>query len=308
MKALILSDFGREHFSIKDIPAPQISENEILIKIHFAGIGEWDQFEMNGGYHEMLDIKPKFPYICGSEGSGKIIKKGRNVNQYNIGDLVYACSFLNEKGGFFAEYVAVNQDFVNRIPSHLSSVEASAISGVGITALRGIIKLDLGETDNIIIHGASGGVGHLAIQLAKNITNNVFAVASGKDGVQLCESLGADAVNGKRYLRDVEFSQFNKMLLTTKLEDYKHHTENMKKPAIIAYPVGNYDVPELNDDLVEVIPYFGELEKTIINEFDCRLRNYNIMCNVSKVFDIGDFNNAYSQLEEHYTGKLVFRV
>ena len=308
MKALILSDFGREHLYIKETSVPQISENDVLIKVQFAGIGEWDQFEINGGYHEMLNIKPEFPYICGSEGAGEIIKKGKNVHHLSIGDLVYACSFLNEKGGFFAEYVAVNQDMIKRIPSHLSSAEASAISGVGTTALRGMMKLELGELDNIIVHGTSGGVGHLAVQLAKSITNNVFAVASGEDGVQLCESMGVNALNGKSNLGDVEFSQFNKMLFTTQLEDYRTHTENMLKPAVIAYPVGNYDVPESNDNQIEVIPYYGDLDKAIIEEFDYHVRNHKIRYNISKVFDIKDFNNAYNHLEKHYTGKLVFRV
>lgn len=69
-----------------------------------------------------------------------------------------------------------------------------------------------------------------------------------------------------------------------------------------------YNVPELNNTRIAVIPYFGELEKAIIDDFDCHLRNYNLKCNISKVFDINDFNHSYNRLEAHYIGKLVFRI
>lgn len=308
MKALVLNEFGRSNFSIQDVPLPCISDDEVLIKVEYAGIGEWDQFEIDGGYHKMLGIEHNFPYICGSEGSGVIQDKGANVTNLNVGDWVYACSFLNTKGGFFAEYIAVHQDFVKSIPKNLSYKSASAILGVGTVALRGIQKLDLSKDDNIIIHGASGGVGHLAIQFAKCTTNNVIGIASGEDGISLCKSYGINSINGKTRLKTLNFSIYNKMLLTTSLDEYVQHVLNMKQPATIAYPVGRYSVPEINSNSIKIIPYYGELDKEIINQCDNYIQKYNLKCSISNIFSIHDYVDAYNQLHEHYTGKLIFKM
>ena len=95
---------------------------------------------------------------------------GDDVSDHRLGDRVYAAGFLNPKGGFYAEYVAIDGSLVVPIPSGLSTAEAGVISGVGITALRGLEDtLAVQSGASVMIFGASGGVGHLAVQLAKRM-------------------------------------------------------------------------------------------------------------------------------------------
>ena len=169
MKAAVLHAFGNEHqLATEFIPVPDVGEDEVLIKVEFAGIGQWDLFERQGGYAEMLNMEVEFPYVLGSEGYGTIISKGENVNEFEIGDKVMAAGFLNPKGGFYAEYATVDRKYVTLVPASLNAQEAGGILGVGITALRGLEDvLQLQKGDSVVILGASGGVGYIAVQLAR---------------------------------------------------------------------------------------------------------------------------------------------
>jgi len=167
--------------------------------VHTAGVGGWDA-DIRGGWYPAG--RPRFPLVLGTDGSGVVAKVGAGVRRLRVGDRVQGYRFENvyEKGGFYAEYVAVPARNVIRLIRGLDMVQAGAMTVTGLTALQGIddaLHLERGET--IVIHGASGGVGTLAVQFAKRSRARVFATASGRSGVLLVRRLGADvAVDGKR--------------------------------------------------------------------------------------------------------------
>jgi hypothetical protein len=133
--------------------------------------------------------------VLGSDGAGTVAAVGERVQRFEPGDRVYAFTLMNPKGGSYAEYAAVRDDLVSHIPGHLTIEQAGAMPVDAMTALRGLDDtLGLESGESIMIFGASGGIGHLAVQLAKRMGARVFAVASGNDGVALCQQLGADAV------------------------------------------------------------------------------------------------------------------
>jgi NADPH:quinone reductase-like Zn-dependent oxidoreductase len=248
MKAVVLDRFGGpEELAMRNIPVPDIGSNELLIRVEYAGVGEWDIFEREGGYAETLGTKPEFPYILGSEGAGSVAALGENVRGFNIGDRVYASGFLNPKGGFYAEYVALDSKNVSCIPDSITIQEAGTISGAGLTALRGlddVLKLEQGES--IMIFGAGGGVGHLAVQLARNMGARVFAVASGEDGVAMVKKLGIDAaVNGRKDDISLAASSFapdglDAALLTAGGEIAEIAIQCVRTGGRVAYPNGIY--------------------------------------------------------------------
>lgn len=131
--------------------------------------------------------------------AGIVAAVGSRIRRFKTGDRVYACSFDNPKGGFYAEYVAVAAEKVAHVPAALDLEHAGAVPTTGLTVLPGIddvLKVNRGES--MIIHGASGGVGTIAVQFAKLRGARVLASASGKDGVSLVRRLGADAaVDGR---------------------------------------------------------------------------------------------------------------
>ena len=125
---------------------------------------------------------------------------GLRVRRFARGDAVYAYGFANPQGGFYAEYVVVAAEHVSRRPESLGLKEAGAIAATGLTALQGIDDvLHVKRGEAVVIHGASGGVGSLALQFAKMRGARVLATASGRDGIAFVRRLGADAAaDGRR--------------------------------------------------------------------------------------------------------------
>src|SRR4029453_19221371 len=199
MQAVALDEFGGpEALKIQNLPIPQIEAQEVLIQVEAAGVGAWDPFEREGRFVEIMGVKPTFPYVLGTDGAGTIAAVGKDVKRFKEGDRVYGAELANPKGGFYAQYTAVKADNVSLIPGRLTIEQAAVLPSDGLTALTGLEKvLGLKSGETLMVFGASGGIGHLALQLAKRIGAKGFAIASGDDGVQFAKKLGADsAVDG----------------------------------------------------------------------------------------------------------------
>lgn len=192
MHAAAIDEFGGpDVLTLHTLPVPLIEKDEVLIQVHTAGVGVWDA-DMREGW--MPSGKVTFPLVLGSDGSGRVAAMGSHNRRFKVGEEVYGFSFDNPKGGFYAEYVAVPEERVAPIPRPLSLEQAGAAATSGLTALQGIddaLEVKRGET--IVIHGASGAVGTIAVQFAKLREARVFATASGEDGMELVRRLGADA-------------------------------------------------------------------------------------------------------------------
>lgn len=315
MKAVVIDRFGGpDELMMRDVPVPSIGDDDVLIKVEYAGIGRWDTFEREGGYHEMLGMNPRFPYILGSEGSGIVYAKGKNVNNLSIGDKVYAPGFLNPKGGFYAEYVAIDSKYVLKMMDSLTLDEASVITGVGLTALRGLEDvLRLKKDETIVILGASGGIGHLAVQLAQNMDAKVFAIASGNDGVALLRKLGVDAVvDGRKddvLLTARKFSPegFDVALFTAGGELANSLVQTIRTGGRIAYPNGIHQIP-VTERGISLTGYNGEPEPEILNRLDNLISIGKLKVHIDKVFLLEDAYKAHLALDNHYVGKLCFQI
>jgi len=199
MRAAALDRFGGpEVLTLHTLPVPDVGPSEVLIATHTAGVGGWDADIRDGWWPG--GGRPQFPLVLGTDGSGTVVKAGSRVRRFAPFDTVYAYSFANPKDGFYAEYVAVAAENVGRPPAVLSMRDAGAVPTTGLTALQGIDDaLHVKRGEAVVIHGASGGVGSLALQFAKMRGARVLATASGSDGVVLARRLGADAaVDGRR--------------------------------------------------------------------------------------------------------------
>lgn len=198
MRAAAIDRFGGPAvLKLQTLPVPVPEANEVLIAVHTAGVGGWDA-DIRSGWWPFG--RPRFPVVLGTDGSGTVAAVGSRVRRFRRGQEVYSYSWNNPKGGFYAEYVTVPAENVATVPKVLDLRRAGAIGATGLTALQGVDDaLHLHERQSVIIHGASGGVGTLAVQFAKLRGARVLASASGRDGVALVHRLGADmVVDGRR--------------------------------------------------------------------------------------------------------------
>jgi NADPH:quinone reductase-like Zn-dependent oxidoreductase len=315
MHAVALDQFGGpDTLTLHTLPIPEIGSTEVLIHLETAGVGEWDPFERQGGYAEMFDLKPTFPYILGSEGAGTIAAAGAEVDAFQVGDLVYAASFLNPKGGFYAEYAAVDTQFVSKIPAKLTPEQAGVMGGVGLTALRGLEDtLNLKPDETVLIFGASGGIGHMAVQLAKLMGAHVFAVASGEDGVALVERLNADqVVEGHRDNLLAAIQEFapdgiDAALLTAGGEAAEKTVEGMRNGGRVAYP-GDMDPEPQTRPNIEFMRYDGKPDADIIRRLNQWIDSGPFTVHIARTFPLEKAADAHRALDEHYLGKLALRI
>jgi NADPH2:quinone reductase len=194
MKAIAIDRFGPPDVLVMHtLPIPDCKPAQVLIRVKTAGVGSWDARIRAGSWAE----RDTFPQIPGTEGSGIVVAVGSRVTRLKVGDEVMAMAY--PAGGFYAEYVAVNASNVALKPEGLDDVEAGAVPIIGLTALQGVDDaLGIEEGESVIVHGASGNVGMIAVQFAKLRGARVLGTASGKDGLKLVKKLGADAaVDGK---------------------------------------------------------------------------------------------------------------
>ncbi|XXF76245.1 NADP-dependent oxidoreductase [Myxococcaceae bacterium GXIMD 01537] len=315
MKAAAIDRFGGpEVLGMKTIAVPEVGPGEVLIRVEAAGVGQWDPSEREG---EMEDYKPgktSFPHVLGTDGAGAVVAVGEGVKARKVGDKVYAFGFLNDKGGFYAEYAVVKADNTAPVPKGLSAEQAGVLAADGVTALQGVedaLKVRKGTT--LMVYGASGGVGHLAVQLAQRLGARVLAVASGKDGVELMKRLGADkVVDGRsddvaKAIREFAPDGLDAALVLAGGAGTNKALEAVKKGGHIAHPNGVEPVPE-GPAGVKVIAYNGEVGPEVLVRLNRLIESGPFHVEVSKVFPLDEAGRALDAVGKHHLGKLALRI
>lgn len=193
MKAVVYHQFGDPKvIRLQDLPIPNIKKDEVLVQTKAVALNPVD-CSLRSGKLKMVNLPSKSGRIPGSDFAGIIVKTGNKTKKFKSGQCVYG--FLPPlKGGASAEYLVAKEAQISLMPERLTFEEAAALPLAGLTALqalRNLARLKVGEV--VFIHGASGGVGTLAIQIARNLGAEIYA-SSSKSKHPLIRSLGADQI------------------------------------------------------------------------------------------------------------------
>jgi NADPH2:quinone reductase len=203
MRAAAVDRFGPpSRLAIHHMPVPTPGPNEVVMALHTAGVGSWDVSIRDGSWRR--PGRPKFPLVPGTDGSGVVVASGSRVRRLRVGDRVYAYEFGNAQGGFYAEFAAVDARHAGRVPKRLGLREAGAAAATGLTALQGIDLLAPRRGETLLVFGASGSVGTMAVQFAVARGARVLATASGAAATRLIRRLGAREIIDARSPHAVE--------------------------------------------------------------------------------------------------------
>jgi len=189
MKAAVLSQFGGpEMFEIRDVPVPPVGPREARVRVHATSINPLDYQIRRGDYFDHVPL----PAITGHDVSGVIKEVGADVTEFAVGDEVYYTPQIFGAQGSYAQQHVASVDLMARKPKNLSHEEAASLTLVGGTVWEAFVtraQLRVGET--ILIHGGAGGVGSIAIQMAKAMGARVFTTAAPRNH-DFVYGLGAD--------------------------------------------------------------------------------------------------------------------
>lgn len=168
MKAAILEGYNKDgrELTVKEIPMPTAKNDEVLVRIHTAGVNPLDNMIIKGEVR--LIVPYKFPLVMGNEFVGVIEQLGAGVSRFAVGDRVYGRMPLNRIGAF-AEYAAVRQDAIARVPDYLSDEEAACVPLTALTAVQALELMQPKAGETIFISGGTGSLGAMAIPVAKSM-------------------------------------------------------------------------------------------------------------------------------------------
>jgi NADPH:quinone reductase-like Zn-dependent oxidoreductase len=192
MKSFLIDRYAKGGaLRLGESPAPVLRENDVMVEVHAAGVNLLDNKIRDGEFKLILPYR--LPLVLGNDVAGVVVRVGANVRQFKPGDEVYARP-AQDRIGTFAEYIAMDEADVARKPSNLTMVEAASVPLVALTAWQALVeRARLQKGQRVLIHAGSGGVGTIAIQLAKHLGAFV-ATTTSTSNIALVKSLGADVV------------------------------------------------------------------------------------------------------------------
>ncbi|GGE29073.1 oxidoreductase [Pullulanibacillus camelliae] len=190
MKAIVINAYGdRSQLKEREFPTPMPKENEVLIEIYATSVNPIDWKLREGYLKEHLPLP--FPIILGWDAAGVVKKVGSKVKKFAEGDRVFARPATTERGTY-AEYIAVDEGLVADMPKNISFIEAAAVPLAGLTAWQCLVDFaEIKKGDQVLIHAGAGGVGSMAIQIAKAKGAKVIATGSANNQDTI-KKLGAD--------------------------------------------------------------------------------------------------------------------
>lgn len=195
MKAMVLTAYGSDGaFALREYPKPAPKAGEVLVRIAASSVNPVDLKIRNAGPESPLS--PPLPAILGMDFAGTIESVGSAVEGFKPGDEVYGCAGgLGDLPGTLAEFIAADARLIAHKPNNFSMRQAAAVPLVGITAVEGLQRAGVMTGQKVLVHGGGGGVGHVAVQMARLMGAQVFATGGSSAALQAIRDMGATPIN-----------------------------------------------------------------------------------------------------------------
>ncbi|HVQ57514.1 MAG TPA: NADP-dependent oxidoreductase [Solirubrobacterales bacterium] len=310
MRGVIQHDVGPpEVLVVEELPTPRPIPTEVQVRVHAAGVNPVDFKTRQGGRSKFLGDPP---FRVGWDVSGTVTELGAGVTRFRVGDEVFGMPWFPREAGAYGEYVTAPSRHFAAKPAVLSHEEAGALPLAGLTAWQIVVDtINLQSGDDLLIHGAAGGVGHLAVQIAKARGANVFGTARSEQAERLGE-LGIDRVIDYREGDfERELSDLDAVIDLT--GRYGEGSLRALRPGglLVSVPSG------AGQELIEQATASNRRATGFLVEPDptglaglCHLvENGQLQVHVDRVFDLEDAPAAHRAAEEHHGGgKIVLRV
>ena len=306
MKAIIIREHGGpEVLKLEDVPRPEPKENEVLVRVIAASVNPIDALLREGTYAK--EFGTRLPLVPGCDIAGVVKKAGKNITRLKLGDAVYG---YVRGGGGYAEYAVATEEEVSPKPKSLSFVAAASVPVAALTAWQALIdtaKLRAGQT--VLVHGGSGGVGTMAIQIAKARGAHVIATASTANQ-DLLKELGADVAIDYTKTKFEEAARDVDVVLDSVGKDTLARSYGVvKKGGFIATLVARLDQAELDKRGIHGASIMAKPDSKELAEITKLIEAKQVKPVVTRMLSLADAVNAQQQIATHHTrGKIVLKI
>ena len=307
--AQILNYGGQNAISVNDnVEKPVISDDQVLVEVHAAGVNPFDWKVREGAYQQSIALT--LPATLGGDVAGTIVEVGGKVEGFSVGQTVYGSANAAGGQGSFAEFTAVSAKQLAIKPNKLSSTEAGAAPLTSASAYQAIVEtMNVQPGQKILIHGGAGGIGSVAIQLAKHLGAHVITTVSAEDA-EFAAKLGADEVID---YRSQDFSElvheadvvFDTVGGTTNTKSYAV----LKPGGVFVSMVEPADDAKVTEKKLRYVQQSSRATSERLKKVSDLFESGDLKIFVDKVFPFEEVARALEYVKTgHPTGKVVIQV
>ncbi|HTW84875.1 MAG TPA: NADP-dependent oxidoreductase [Candidatus Sulfotelmatobacter sp.] len=308
MRAAVLDGAGPpDAFHLRTVEVPRLTRNHVLIALDYASVGTWDAQARSGAWGTVSPGK-----ILGVDGSGTVATLAADVTGLRVGDRVYAYSYDNPHGGFYAEYASVSAERVWHVPRQLDQKVAGAIPCVALTAQACLDALHLRSGRTLLVYGGSGGVGSLAVWLAAGARGENVVATGRPDAHDYLRRLGAAHAidphpsSGVPAIARVAPSGFDAALVTSGGETLAAFLAHLRDGVPFAFPNGVEPAPHADGH--RALGADGPMSRPAFEELNRAIGTRTIPLHVES-FALADVAAAHRRIEQgHVLGKIVLQI
>lgn len=308
MRAAQINEYGHaDKIEVVEIDKPEAGEGQVLVEVQAASLNPFDTMVREGYVAAMIK---SLPITLGGDIAGVVREVGADVEDVAVGDVVYGqANVVAGNSGAFAEYAATKAEQVAKAPANIDVTEAASLPLVGVSALQAINDhIQLKADQKIFVHGGAGGIGSIAIQVAKNIGAYVATTATG-DGVDYVKSLGADEVID---YKSSEFSQnlhnYDAVFDTVGGDDFNKSFDVLKDGGVAVTMIADPNEAKAQERNITTVKQMTHVNSTKLAELTKLVESGIVKPNVGQVFELEEVQQAFEARESGAKGKIVIKL
>lgn len=310
MKAAQINDYGDTSIVkvVDNADKPLIAENQVLVEVDAASVNPFDNAVLAGYARQMAELN--FPATLGGDLAGTVSEIGKNVDGFEIGQKVYGQGSALSGNGSFAEFTPVLASQLSKSPTNIKMTEAAALPLVSVSAYQALVDtIELQSGQKILVHGGAGGIGSVAIQIAKNIGAYVATTAQ-KEDIEYVKNLGADEVID---YKSQDFSEilknYDAVFDTVGGDTTIQSIKVLKKGGSLVSMVNNLDEKMIKESGIKFTHQYTQVTPDRLQKITELVEAGKLKINVAKVFPLEQTNKAMEYLKiGHPKGKVVIQV
>ncbi len=310
MKAAQINEYGNSSvIEINEVDIPAIKSGQVVIQVNAASINPFDSTVRAGYLKDKIPLT--FPATLGGDISGIITDKAEDVSSIALGDSVYGqANVIAGNSGAFAEYAATSAGQIAVAPANLDFIQSASIPLVGVSALQALTEhIELKSGQKLFIHGGAGGIGSIAIQIAKNIGAYVAVTATG-EGLDFVKDLGADEIID---YKNQDFSEilkdYDAVFEAAGGKEFDKTLSVLKPGGVGVSMIASADEQKLIELGITAFTQSTHVTTQALDELRILIEKNVVVPQVDEVFPLSEIKKAFEQKENGIVkGKIVIQI